>query len=76
MKKEIHIGKKIKEVLKSQGRTATWFSQELPCDRSNLYHIFNNDSINTRQLLRISDILNYDFFLWISEESKMNDENI
>ena len=58
----IHIGKKIREVLDSKGRTACWLAERIPCERSNVYSIFKRDSINLDLLYNISMILEHDFF--------------
>ncbi len=58
----IHIGNLIKEELKRQERTISWFARKLYCDRSNVYDIFCRKSIDTDLLLRISRVLNHDFF--------------
>lgn len=59
---EIHVGSLIKGELKRQERTITWFAHKLYCDRSNVYDIFRRKSIDTDLLLRISHVLNHDFF--------------
>lgn len=59
----IHIGNKIKETLKEQGRTVTWLAQQLCCDRSNIYKVFSKENIDIKQLDRISAILGVDFFI-------------
>ncbi len=48
--------------MNEQGRRASWLAQQLPCDRSNVYRIFKCSSIDTELLVRISEILNYNFF--------------
>lgn len=58
----IHIGNLIKEELEKQERTISWFARKLYCDRSNVYDIFRRKSIDTELLLRISVVLNRDFF--------------
>lgn len=59
--KEIHMGNIIRDELKKQGRTVTWFAKSIPCDRSSVYRIFNNPSIDLLLLIRISKILNHNF---------------
>ena len=59
---EIHIGKLIRKKLREQGRTVTWFAAQIPCTRKHAYRIFNNPNINTELLIRISAILDYNFF--------------
>ena len=62
------IGILIKKRLKEQGKTVIWFSQQLACSRTNIYKIFRRSSIDTNDLLRISQILSYDFFSIYSSE--------
>ena len=59
----IHIGELIEKELHRQERSVTWFANKLYCDRSNVYSIFKRQSIDTDLLLRISLILNYNFFI-------------
>lgn len=58
----LHIGNLIKEELERQERTVSWFARKLCCDRSNIYKLFKRSTIDTELLLRVSKILNYDFF--------------
>lgn len=58
----IHIGMTIKSELDKQERSVTWFAKKLYCDRTNVYKIFKRKSIDTELLLRISVILNTNFF--------------
>lgn len=58
----IHIGHLIKEELIKQERTISWFARKLYCDRSNVYDIFKRKSIDTELLLRISVVLNHNFY--------------
>ncbi len=62
----IHVGKLIEQTLHEQGRTVTWFAQQLCCTRPNVYKIFRKESIDTHLLWRISCILDHDFFREIS----------
>lgn len=61
-----HIGKAIKQELERQERGVTWFARQLSCDRSNVYRIFQKESIDTNLLMRICIILKYDFFADLS----------
>lgn len=58
----MHIGEAIKKELEKQGKTVVWFAEQLPCHRTHVYHIFKSASIDTHVLMRISKILNHDFF--------------
>lgn len=64
----IHIGRLIKEELHRQEHTVAWFARKLYCDRTNIYKIFQKQSLDTEVLMRISAILHYDFFRCYSEE--------
>lgn len=35
----MHVGKRIKEVLDEQGRSASWLASKIPCERTNMYDI-------------------------------------
>lgn len=66
--KDIHIGKHIHTVFISKGLTVTEFAKRINKSRENIYHVFNRKSIDTDLLLKISEILEYDFFtLYISD---------
>ena len=57
----------IHEELLRQGRTVLWLSQQLGCNRTNIYNIFVRDSISTDLLMKISIALNKDFFVLFSK---------
>lgn len=61
---------KIKQVLDSQSKdhTVKWFALQLNCDRRNVYHIFSRSTVDTELLLRISRILNHNFFLDLADD--------
>lgn len=67
MHKKIHIGKLIREQLRIQGRSVTWLAKQIPCDRSNLYKIFEKQSVDMDLLFRMSSCLDYDFFFLYSD---------
>lgn len=56
------IGQLIKEELASQERTVSWFARKLHLDRSNVYRLFQKNSVDTDLLSRISLILDRNFF--------------
>ncbi|MCM1347946.1 MAG: XRE family transcriptional regulator [Firmicutes bacterium] len=62
MIREISIGAMIEAELHRQERTTVWFARKLGCNRTNAYKIFKRQSIDTELLLKISQILQYDFF--------------
>mgnify|MGYP002624723440 FL=1 len=67
---KMHIGNLIQEELKRQGRSVTWFAEQLFYTRPHIYKIFSKATIDTGLLQRISRILNHDFFQDLS-----NDDN-
>lgn len=67
----IPIGKFIKEELKKQERSISWFAKKLNCNRSNVYKIFERTTIDTELLVRISRILNRNFFTLYTNERKL-----
>ena len=68
MAKEVHIGKLIKQQMDEQGRRAVWLAKQLNCDRSNIYKIYRCKTIDANRLLKISQILQYDFFQHYSQQ--------
>ena len=68
----MHIGKLIREQVEKQDKTVVWLAEQLACSRTNIYKIYERSSIDTGLLLRISLILNYDFFRLFTE--KMEEE--
>ena len=67
------IGKLIETELRRQGKSVTWFSQQLHCARRNVYSIFDRDNIDTTLLMRISRILDFDFFSAFSYQLQLAD---
>ena len=63
----IHIGQLIKTELERQERTPTWLARKINCDRTNIYRIFERESIDTALLSRISTALNRNFFEELSQ---------
>ncbi len=66
----ISIGQLIQAKLNEKGRTVVWLSRQIPCSRQNLYKVFKKDCIDTEMLMRISQILEYDFFQYYSSDFK------
>jgi len=70
----MHIGNCIREKLREDGRSVSWFARQICCTRSNVYKIFNKSSIDTELLERIGKVLRYNFFEIIAEEIKTADK--
>lgn len=58
----MHIGKRIKEVLREQGHNVSWLAARIPCERSNVYNIFRRCNIDAGLLYSISLVMEYNFF--------------
>ncbi|MBQ3617713.1 MAG: hypothetical protein II939_06075 [Bacteroidales bacterium] len=58
----IHIGHLIKTEFDRQGRRAMWLASELNCNRANVYNIFQRDNIDIAILIKISKVLQHNFF--------------
>lgn len=63
----LHVGELVKNVVHEQGRSVTWFAKRLGCTRPNVYKIFAKENLDISLLWRISNILNYNFFMRIGE---------
>lgn len=58
----IEIGEKIKEVFDNRHMKLTDFADELGTVRQNVYRIFKKRHVDTGLLLKISQVLNHNFF--------------
>ena len=74
MNEEPHIGKIIKAELARQGRSITWLAAQLNYSRQYVYKMFRRKWIYTDLLLKICDILDYDFFKCFSEWREQRNE--
>lgn len=63
---EIHIGNLIKQKLRQQERSNAWLARKLFMDSSNVSKMLKRSYIDTDLLLRISIILEEDFFVYYS----------
>jgi hypothetical protein len=66
----IHIGNNIERVIHEQGRSISWFANQLGCSRVTVYHIFRHASIDTSLLHKISVLLGHNFFEDYSDDFK------
>ena len=64
----IHIGEKIRAVLREQGRSVRWFQNQINRSHTAVYVIFKSQDINTDLLKTISIVLNHDFFKDLSDD--------
>lgn len=61
-KANIHIGKKIKEILDKTPISVVDFAKNINLTRNGAYKVFDKETIDTGQLQVISKVLNHDFF--------------
>ena len=61
-KSNIHIGHLIREHLKADNRSVSWLAREIHCTRNNVYKIFNKPSLDGDLILKISVVMNFNFF--------------
>lgn len=64
---QVHIGNLIRDELRRQGHTNEWMMERIGVSERTLQRLFNRPSIDTRQLLLISTVLNTDFFRFFSD---------
>jgi hypothetical protein len=65
----MHIGQRIKEVMAKKKVSVIAIAKEIECERTNVYNIFERESINTNLLQKFSIILKHDFFKELSQET-------
>ena len=65
----MHIGTRIKQVLKEKHKPVTWLAKEINCERTNIYNVFSRKDISTGLLQRLSIVLEHDFFKELSQET-------
>ena len=66
---EIHIGKIIKELVKTKGISIDEFSEKINCTKRNIYKIYDKPGIDTVMLFKISRALGQNlFFSYITDE--------
>lgn len=70
----MHIGNLIREKLNEEQKTVVWLAHQLSYSRTNVYKIFSKSSIDTHVLMRISQILHFNFFQLYSDEYNQHDK--
>ena len=72
----IHLGNMIKRELKAQGRSVAWLARTIHKERSSIYKLFERNSLDVELLIRISIVMDHDFFLDISKKMRTHYEEI
>ena len=57
----------IKDKLDLERRTIRWFSEQMNCDRSNMYKLLARAHLDSNFILRASKVLEYNFFKDIAD---------
>lgn len=74
--KEIHIGNMIRDRLKAEGRSMTWFAKLIHSDRSNAYKMLKKPSMDVSLLMFISEQLRYDFLKECSDKLEFDSQKV
>ena len=75
-KQTIHLGNMIKRELKAQGRSVSWLARTIHMERSSIYKIFDRNSLDVGLLIRISIVMDHDFFKDVSKKMRDHYEEI
>ena len=59
---KLHIGKLVKNKTKEEGRTVDWLAKNINCHKNNIYRIYRQEHLYPELLLKISLLLQYNFF--------------
>ncbi|MCR5645491.1 MAG: XRE family transcriptional regulator [Bacteroidales bacterium] len=70
--KTVHLGVMVKKELKAQGRSVVWLARTINMERSGIYKLFDRNSFDVGLLIRISLVMNHDFFWDISNKIREN----
>ncbi len=65
--KAIHVGRMIEQEMLRQEKSTHWLAHEINHERSSVYKIYHRESLDVKLLIRISRLLNHDFFKDMSE---------
>ena len=58
---KLHIGRMVKSVFDESGLSVAEFARRIHCERTNVYKIFNRQSIDIEMLVKISEALEHNF---------------
>ena len=72
---KIHIGKLIEEKLNEMGMKKSEFAKRIYKQRQNVNDLLSKESIDTSDLLLISEVLKFDFFIEYSNLLNINKQN-
>lgn len=67
---QLHIGKEIEKIYQNSGLKLSEFAKRINTSSRNVYSIFERPEIKTDQLVKISEVLHFNFFsLYISSQN-------
>lgn len=66
----------VKRELKAQGRTVVWLARTINMERSSIYKMFERNTLDVSLLIRISLVMDHDFFQDISNKIRDNYDEI
>ena len=64
----MHIGNRIKEVMREKHVSAIAVAKIINCERTNIYNIYARKDVSTKLLEQFCVILNHDFFKDLSKD--------
>ena len=67
MNENFHMGKIIRAELDRQEHSVSWFARKVQTEYSNCYYIFKRQIVDVDLLIRISVVLQHNFFIEMSE---------
>ncbi|MFN3405919.1 MAG: hypothetical protein ACK40G_17625 [Cytophagaceae bacterium] len=70
----IHLGKEIEKRVKELNYPVKELAKQLNTSRNNIYNIYSRESIDTALLVKISEVLKYDFFQFFIDQTKYTSE--
>ena len=66
----------IKRELKAQGRSVSWLARTIKMERSSIYKIFERNSLDVALLIKISVVMDHDFFADVSDKMRNHFDDI
>ena len=69
----LHIGELIKKVVRTKNVKVEFLAKKLDMTQNNVFNIYKRESIGTSELLRLSEVLDYNFFVDLANQSMMVD---
>lgn len=70
----LHMGNLIRQRMKEKQISVVLMAKHLSCSRNNVYKLLNKYSMDTEVLVKISRLLDFDFFELYSKEIQNKNE--